>query len=214
MVRKFRKRSSLVALKRFVYLISPSKINHSFYENLDKVLSSNNIKFFQLRLKKTSKKKIILISKKIKKITKKYRVNFIINDDPIIAKIVNADGCHLGQADMDLTLARKYMGKKILGITCHGSKRLILKAIKKKPNYLALGSFFKSRLKPKAKKSKKELLKWTKNKTRIPIVAIGGIDSKNYKKILKTGANYIAISSFIWNNPSLTPELAIQKFKK
>ena len=151
MVRKFRKRSSLVALKRFVYLISPSKINHSFYENLDKVLSSNNIKFFQLRLKKISKKKIILISKKIKKITKKYRVNFIINDDPIIAKIVNADGCHLGQTDMDLTLARKYMGKKIIGITCHGSKKLILKATKKKPNYLALGSFFKSRLKPKTK---------------------------------------------------------------
>ena len=41
-------------------------------------------------------------------------MNFIINDDPIIAKIVNADGCHLGQTDMDLTLARKYNGKKLL----------------------------------------------------------------------------------------------------
>ena len=44
-------------------------------------------------------------------------------------------------------------------------------------------------------------------------MAIGGINNKNYKKIIKSGANYIAISSFIWDNPKLKPEIAIKKFK-
>ena len=45
-----------------------------------------------------------------------------------------------------------------------------------------------------------------------PIVAIGGINDKNYKKLLGAGANYIAISTFIWDNPELKPEKAIRKF--
>ena len=46
-----------------------------------------------------------------------------------------------------------------------------------------------------------------------PIVAIGGINNTNYKRLIKSGANYIAISSFIWDNPKLKPEIAIRKFK-
>ena len=72
MVPKFGKRNcGLTSLKRIVYLVSPNKINKNFYSKLEKVLASNNIKFFQLRLKKTSKIRIIKVAKKIKKITKK-----------------------------------------------------------------------------------------------------------------------------------------------
>ena len=92
-------------------------------------------------------------------------------------------------------------------------KKLCLHAMKKKATYLALGSFFKSKLKKNAKKTKIKILKWAKKKVKIPIVVIGGINDKNYKKLLKAGANYIAISSFIWDNPDLKPEKAIKKFK-
>ena len=75
-------------------------------------------------------------------------------------------------------------------------------------------NFFKSDLKPGAKKAGIKILRETKKKTKIPIVAIGGINNKNYKKLLRLGANYIAISSFIWNNPALKPEIAIKEFKQ
>ena len=148
MVRKFRKRSSsLINLKKLVYLISPNKINKNFYNDLKKFYLSKNVKFFQLRLKKIKKNKIIKIAKKIKKITKKYKVKLIINDDPNISKIVNADGCHLGQNDGSIINAKKYLEKKIIGVTCHNSKSLAKIAVKNKVDYLAFGSFNKSKLK-------------------------------------------------------------------
>jgi thiamine-phosphate pyrophosphorylase len=200
-------------LTRFLYLISPNKADKDFYKNLDEVLASRKVKYFQLRLKKHSNSKILKISKKVKTITKKYKVKLIINDFPIIAEKSNADGCHLGQRDWNIKNARKLLKNKIIGITCHGSKRLVLNAIKEKPNYIALGSFFKSRLKPSAKKAKKNLVKWTKRKTALPIIAIGGISNRNYKSLIKDGVNYLAISSYIWNNPRLKPKDAIKEFK-
>ena len=199
-------------MRKFLYLISPNKIKPSFYLDLEEVLSSNKVMFFQLRLKDYSASKILNIAKKIRKITKKYKVKFLINDSFKIAKNVNADGCHIGQSDGTINSARDILKKKIIGITCHGSKRLILNAIKEEPNYLALGSFFKSKLKPDAKKARKDLIIWTKKRTSLPLVAIGGIDNKNFKSLLKFGVNYLAISSFIWNNPRLKPKEAIKQF--
>ena len=200
-------------MRKFVYLISPSKINESFYLKLEKVLSFGNTAFFQFRLKKTSKKSILQIAKRIKKITKKYKVKFILNDDHILALKANADGCHLGQGDGLLKLVRKKMKKKILGVTCHNSKIFAIKAVQAKANYLAFGSFYKSKLKPKAIRAKINTLKWAYKNIKKPIVVIGGINNKNYKKLIKLGAKYIAISSFIWDNPKLKPEFAIKKFK-
>ncbi len=199
-------------MKRYIYLLSPNKIEKNFYSALEKVLSKKKIEFFQLRLKNTSKKKILKIGKKIKRITKKYKVKLIINDSPEITKKISADGCHLGQLDPSIEYAKKILKGKIIGITCHGSLRLVDKAIKAKPNYIAVGSFFSSKLKPNAKRAKMKIIKQIKNKTKIPIVAIGGINKKNYKKIMSKGANYIAISSYIWNNPDLKPFNAIKKF--
>ena len=106
---------------------------------------------------------------------------------------------------------RKFLKNKIIGITCHNSKKLALIALKNKAGYIAFGSFYKSKLKPNAKKADLKVLKWAKKKIKKPIVVIGGITDKNYKKLIHCGAKYIAISSFIWDNPSLKPEFAIKK---
>jgi len=199
-------------LKSLVYLISPNKIYPNFYIELNKVLASKRVCFFQLRLKNKSPSEIFKIGKKIKVITQKHKVKLIINDTSEIAKKINADGCHLGQNDESIELARKNIKKKIVGITCHGSKKLALKAYKNKCDYIAFGSFFKSKLKPKAKKADLKILIWAKKNIKKPIVVIGGITDKNYKRLINSGANYIAISTFIWNNPLLKPEIAIKKF--
>ena len=202
-------------MKRYIYLISPQKIRGvNFYKELDQVLKTNKIKYFQLRLKKISIPSLLKISKKIKKIVKKNNVKFLINDNPIVAKIVNADGCHLGQKDIDFRTGRKILGKKkIIGITCHNSKKFALNAKKYGANYIAFGSFYKSLTKKTAPKANLEILRWAKKKINMRIVAIGGINSSNYKKILSNGANFIACSSYIWNNKKLNPVSAINKFK-
>ncbi len=213
MARRLRKRiSGLITLKRFIYLISPNEIKRKFYENLENVLSYGNVKFFQLRVKKLRKKNLIKIAKKIRKITQKHKVKLIINDDYSLVPKIGADGCHMGQGDGSFIIARKKLKKKVLGITCHDSIILAKKALKFKPDYLAFGSFFKSKLKPSAKIANLRILKEVRN-IKKPIVVIGGINNLNYKKLLKLGANYIALSSFIWDNPKLKPKIAIRKFK-
>ena len=117
---------------KFLYLISPNKIKNLFYKDLIKVLKLRNVSFFQLRLKKENLKNKIKIGRKIKTICSKYKVNFLVNDDPVLAQKINADGCHLGQNDMDISDARKILKNKIIGITCHNSLRLAKIAIKKK----------------------------------------------------------------------------------
>jgi len=202
-------------LKRYIYLISPQKIRgFKFYEELNNVLKSNKVKYFQLRLKKASLLNLKKIAKKIKKITKKNNVKFLINDKPFVAKMVGADGCHIGQRDMNYKKSRKILGKnKIIGITCHNSKKLALKAKEYRANYVAFGSFFTSSTKKTAFKANLEILRWARKKINMPIVAIGGINNSNYKKILSNGANFIACSSYVWDNKKLDPVSAIKKFK-
>ena len=200
-------------MKKKVYLISPKKIDKDFYKILEKVLSFRNTAYFQLRLKNLKKSSIKKIAKKIKIITKKYGVKLIINDDYILAKSINADGCHIGQNDGLKSLARSKLKKKIMGVTCHNSRKLVIDALKNKADYIALGSFYKSRLKPNAKKANIKILKWANKNIRRPIVAIGGINNYNYKVLLRNGAKYIALSSYIWDNPKYKPEKAIKKIK-
>jgi len=202
-------------LKRYIYLISAQNIKGSkFYSQLDQVLKSKKIKYFQLRLKKISTLNLIKIARKVKKITKKNKVKLLINDNPFVAKLIKADGCHIGQKDMNFISSRKILGKKkIIGITCHNSKKLAIKAKDLGANYIAFGSFFKSSTKKTTFKANLTILRWAKKKINIPIVAIGGINYFNYKKILLSGANYIACSAYVWNNRKLDPVTAIKKFE-
>ena len=200
--------------KKFIYLISPKKIkSNNFYNQLKKIFELNKVAFFQLRLKKEKKKKKLIIGKKIKKLCNKYKVKYIINDDPLLARKINADGCHLGQTDMSIILAKKILKRHIIGISCHNSKKLIKKAIENKASYIALGAFFSTKTKRTKYKATIKVLNWAKKTTNIPIVAIGGIKFNNYKKLLLNKANFLAISSYIWNNTRYKPIEAIQKIK-
>ena len=153
-------------MKRYIYLISPRTIRGiNFYNELHQVLKTKKIKYFQLRLKKISDSNLIKICKKIKKIVRKNNVKFLINDKPHVAKRVGADGCHIGQKDISFASSRKILGKnKIIGVTCHNSKKLALEAKKYDANYIAFGSFFKSYTKKTAFKANLAILRWAKKK--------------------------------------------------
>ena len=199
--------------KKFIYLISPLRIKKTFYSDLIKIFKTNKVSFFQLRLKKESFKRKLIIGKKIKKICKNFNVNFLINDDIFLTKKLNADGCHLGQKDMNVLNARKLIGNKIIGVTCHNSIKLARIAIRNKDDNLAFGAFNLSKTKKVKYRASVNTLKKARKITDKPIVAIGGINSNNYKKLLLNKANFLAISGYIWNNKKLKPLQAIKKLK-
>ncbi len=178
---------------------------------MENILKLKKVSFFQLRLKRDSLKKKLLLGKKIFRICKKYKVKFIINDNVMLSQKLNADGCHLGQKDMQLTKARKLVGKKIIGITCHNSIKLAKSAIKDNADYIAFGAFNFSSTKKIKYRASVSLIKKAKKISNIPIVMIGGINFKNYKKLLLNKANFLAISSYIWNNKKLKPVDAVKK---
>ena len=200
--------------KKFIYLISPNKIkNNSFYNILNLVLRSKKVKFFQLRLKKETNKKKVIIAKKILKICKKNKVKLIINDNPHLAVKVNAHGCHLGQKDMNIINAKKILKNKVIGVSCHNSIKLAKKALINGANYIALGAFYKTSTKHVIHKAKVKTLNKIKKSINLPVVAIGGINEKNYKNLLLNKADFLAISGYVWNNKKLEPYQAIKNLK-
>ena len=199
--------------KKFIYLISPLKIKKNFYNDLINVLKQKRVSFFQLRLKKESFKKKLVIGRKIKRICQRFNVKFLINDDVFLTKKLNADGCHLGQNDMNILNARKLIGNKIIGITCHNSIKLARLAVKNKADYIAFGAFNPSKTKNVKYMASINLLKKARKIGKTPIVAIGGINSNNYKKLILNKANFLAISSYVWKNKKLKPIDAIKKLK-
>jgi thiamine-phosphate pyrophosphorylase len=199
--------------KKFLYLISPNKIDKYFFRDLQKVLQTNKIAFFQLRLKKENQNNKLKIAKKTQKICKNFKVKFVINDNPNLAKQVDADGCHLGQNDMSIINARRILKKKIIGITCHNSINLAKTANKNNADYIAFGAFNITKTKKVKYKADIKIIKKFKKTSRIPVVAIGGINNLNYKKLLLNKADFLAISGYVWNNKKLKPLEAIKLLK-
>ena len=196
-----------------IYLITPNILTKKFYSFLPKVLASKKVKFLQLRCKSYSRSKIDIHLRKILTITKRHNVKLIINDDSFFVKKYKNTGFHLGQKDLMKKDNISNLNKNnCFGITCHNSISLAKKALKFKPHYIAFGAFYPTKTKQVKYIAKKDILKKAK-KFKTKVVAIGGITNKNYKELIKSGADYIAISGFIWKNKQFNPVQAIKLFK-
>ena len=114
---------------------------------------------------------------------------------------------------MNIKDARKILKNKIIGITCNNSIKKAKEAIKNKADYIALGAFNSSKTKKVKYRATIKDLKSFRKITNKPIVAIGGINQYNYKKLLLNRADFLAISGFIWKNKKLKPLEAIKKLK-
>ena len=202
-----------IVKKKFLYIISPNKIQKNFYKDLVNIFKLKTTSVFQLRLKKYNYRKKIYIAKKIKQICRIYKVKFVINDDVLLASKLCADGCHLGQSDMKPNKARKILGNKIIGVTCHNSIKLVREALNLKVDYIAIGSFFNSSTKKTKFRTDLKFLRMVRKISNVPIVAIGGINEKNFKKLLLHKADFLAISGYIWRNKKLSPVKAVENIR-
>ncbi len=132
---------------------------------------------------------------------KQQQVCFIINDDPQLAKSVNADGVHVGKDDGQITEARKILGTNaIIGVSCYNQLENARQAQADGADYIALGRFFSSQTKPDAVQASLELLAQVKLEIDLPIVAIGGISRDNAGQLIEHGADAIAVIYDLFHN--------------
>ncbi len=182
-----------------IYLISDSK-NLAIDDLLDKTekILDVGISLFQFRDKNSKYKIKKSTALKLQTLCKKYNTLFIINDDVVLAKEISADGVHLGRDDMDIDMARKILGDKIIGFSCYNNLEDAITAEIMGADYIALGSFFNSPTKPEAGKIAIDLLPIAKSKLNIPVVAIGGITPENGKQLVDNKVDFLAIISGIY----------------
>ena len=200
--------------KPYLYLISPEKFELiNFYKQLKEVLSTKTIAIFQLRTKKINKNKLISYIQKLYPLCKKNKVLFILNDNPGLVKALDLDGVHVGEKDPSIKKCRELVGKnKIIGMSCYNSPIQAIKAQNNGADYIAFGSFFKTETKKNYKKiNKNQIRRWI-NFQRVPVVGIGGINIKNFKKISKLNLDFYALSSAVWRS-RVGPSEYLKKFK-
>lgn len=185
-----------------IYLLTPPRIDdvNAFAETLEAVLSAAPIACLQIRLKDMPDEEIVERANVLVPICHAHGVMVLINDNPEIATQTGADGVHLGQSDMDINLAKTLLSDDaVIGVTCHNSKELAFKAGSDGAMYVGFGAFFESRTKPEAELAELEILTWWHEAIEIPCVAIGGITVDNAKAVIEAGADFIAISSGVWD---------------
>jgi len=172
--------------------------------------------FLQLREKDFTHTEMVNEAKEIKKITDKYNVPFVINDDILAAKEIDADGVHIGQSDMEYSKAREILGPdKIIGISA-GNVQEAITAEKMGADYIGVGAVFHTSTKKDAKDMSRETLLAIANSVNIPIVAIGGITYDNMDYLKDTGVHGVAVISAIFGsgNPGKATEKLFSKTKE
>ena len=176
--------------------------NNSLYEQVEDAIKGGAT-FIQLREKNLSYEKFLEEAKKIKEITDKYGVPFVINDNVEIAKEIDADGVHVGQSDTEAKRAREILGKdKIIGISA-GNLKEAIDAEKNGADYIGIGAMFHTDTKSDATSVTFEEAKEITGKVNIPVVAIGGINSENILSLKGTGVDGVAVISAIFSHENI-----------
>lgn len=148
----------------------------------------------QYRAKNTDTKQMIEVAKDLKKICNHHNVPLIINDRLDIALAIQADGIHIGQDDMPIEIVKKYASNMIIGVSASNIEQALI-AEKKGADYIGAGAVFSTQTKKDANYMGIESLKELMKKIKIPVAAIGGINLKNIKEVLKTNIDGVCIIS-------------------
>lgn len=186
-----------------IYLISPPKIEEkTFYNQLEQALKTGLVPVFQLRLKDYSNSQILNISRQIKKICDDHKCLFILNDYVDLAIEINAGGVHVGIDDHKINEIRKKVSKDfVIGASCYDSRHYAMKAGEAGADYISFGAFYPTSTKIARANPSVEILSWANELLNLQIVAIGGINDKNSYDLVKNGADFIAVISYVWNHP-------------
>ena len=195
-----------------LYLVTNSDGFETEDDFLNAVASAlkGGVDILQLREKNMPANKIIELGKKIKLLCAEYNTTFIINDRVDIAYVLEADGVHLGQDDMDVDSARKILGHNaIIGISTHAPEQA-KKAVEDGADYIGVGPVFTTPTKPTTKSVGLEYVEWVSKNIDLPYFAIGGINLENIDEVISHGAKKAAVVRAIINADN--PEAAAKEF--
>lgn len=135
----------------------------------------------------------------LQKLCARYGIPFIINDEPELAHMLQADGVHLGRDDVDCNKAREILGPDcFIGISCYNEIERTKTAATEGASYVTLGAFFHTQTKSNVVKAKPELINRVKQILTLPVVAIGGITPDNGKALVEAGADFLAVCSGLY----------------
>jgi thiamine-phosphate pyrophosphorylase len=189
-----------------LYLITPPAIADlaGFAEALEAALGAGDVACLQLRLKADGvaapDDEILRAAERLLPVARGAGVHFLVNDRPDLAKRAGADGVHIGQGDAGYDEARDILGRdSTIGVTCHGSFDLAIKAGEAGADYVAFGAFFPTRTKEAKTRADLSLVENWSFATTVPCVAIGGINAENCGPIVRAGADFIAVSAAVWS---------------
>ncbi|MEI9991133.1 MAG: thiamine phosphate synthase [Rhizomicrobium sp.] len=196
-----------------LYLITPPRLEaKAFAETLKRALDAGDVASLQLRLKDVADDEIRRATEILMPIAQKRDVAFILNDRPDLARALGCDGVHIGQEDASYAEARLIVGKNaIVGVTCHDSRHLAMEAAEAGADYVAFGAFFPTATKEAKARAEIETLRWWGEMMVVPCVAIGGITVENAAPLIEAGADFLAVSSGVWDHPA-GPAAAVQAF--
>ena len=154
--------------------------------------------FVQLREKELDDAAFLTEAIEIRKLCRKYKVPFVVNDNVKIACNVNANGVHVGQHDMEAGDVRTLLGEdKILGVSVQTVEQAVL-AEQRGADYLGVGAIFHTGSKADADNVSLETLKAICKAVRIPVVAIGGIGRHNVSELRGSGIGGVAVISAVF----------------
>ncbi len=196
-----------------LYLITPAKLEpKSFAETLRRTLDAGDVASLQLRLKGASDDDIRRAVETLMPIAQRAGAAFILNDRPDLAAELACDGVHVGQDDASYDEARAAVGRdRIVGVTCHNSRHLSIHAAEAGADYVAFGAFFPTATKEATEMADIETLRWWAEMMVVPCVAIGGIRIENCRPLIEAGADFLAVSSGVWDYPD-GPAAAVKAF--
>jgi len=151
----------------------------------------------QLREKELDDGELLKRARRLAELCREHGVLFMVNDRPDIAVLSDADGVHLGQQDLSLADARKIVGPdRLIGFSTHTPEQFYA-AVKRGPDYIAVGPMFNSTTKPQLQVSGVDLLSLAVHETSIPIVPIGGITASNLDELIDAGAERVSVCSAV-----------------
>jgi thiamine-phosphate pyrophosphorylase len=195
-----------------LYLISPLDVGGDFPAKLEEALSAGPVAAFQFRVKDIDQHEAAALAEPLQAICAAHDVAFIVNDSVALAKRLRADGVHLGQGDGDVREARENLGSDAqIGVTCHNSRHLAMEAAEAGADYVAFGAFYPTSTKQVEHVAELDTLQKWSRVTEVPCVAIGGITPDNAKPLIGAGADFLAVSSAVWNHPQ-GPGAAVKAF--
>lgn len=195
-----------------LYLISPLNVDGDFPVRLEEALTAGPVAAFQFRVKGIDQHKAAELAAPLQEICARHDVAFIVNDSISLAKRIGADGVHLGQEDGDPREARDILGRDSqIGVTCHNSRHLAMEAAEAGADYVAFGAFFPTSTKEVKHQAEIETVELWSQFTEVPCVAIGGITTQNASEVINAGADFIAVSSGVWNYAD-GPAAAVKAF--